>query len=410
MNNLARGWRTLLASSLGMGFSQASLTVGTFGIFIYPLSEDFGWNRAQVSFGLTLSTLGLALATPVAGGLVDRYGSVRVMIPSSLLFGLTFVALGLQPGALALFYSLCILAAVAGAGTNAMTHTSVVARMFPARLGLALGLALAGVGVVSVLLPPLTQWMILSFDWRAAYTLLGGLCVGVTGLVALHYLRVAPATPLQAQPGARGEAPPDNSPWRALFRDRNFLVLIALFLTVSAGFTATNIHLVPILLGRGMPSQQAAMFAGLIGVGLIVGRVLAGALMDRFFAPRVAFSLFILTALGILSLSLEPSTPVLVLAAISLGFGTAAEMDLMAFLTARYFGTNHYGKIYGFFYACFMAGAAVGPLLMGIGFDSFGDYTTPLLINVVVLVIASLLTFLLGPYPAGVDPPSRVIE
>ncbi len=405
LNPFAGRWKTLTAASLGMGFSQASLTVGTFGLFILPLARDFQWSRAEVSLGLTLATLSLALATPVVGVIVDRIGPVRVLVTSAILFASAFIALSLQTGALWYFYALCTTAALVGAGTNAVVHTGMVAARYRDRLGLALGLALAGVGVISAALPPALQWFISHANWRGGYMALALLCCTVSGLVALHYLRV-----LRRERAGGGDSPEplpaigsksQTFSYGQLVRDRNFVVLTAMFVTVSAGFTATNIHLVPILIDRNMSAQTAAMFAGLIGVGLVIGRVVAGALMDHFFAPRVALWMFLLTAAGILCLSLAPSPALLVLIAISLGFGTAAEMDLMAFLTARYFGQANYGKIYGFFYACFMVGAAAGPLFMGLGFDRFGSYELPLLLNVAVLLIATVLTLLLGPYPVS---------
>lgn len=394
-------WKTLTAASLGMGFSQASLTVGTFGVFILPLATDFQWSRAEVSLGLTLSTLSLALATPVVGAIVDKVGPVRVLLTSSALFGCAFIALSIQTGTLGYFYALCIAAAVAGAGTNALVHTGMVAARYQDRLGLALGLALAGVGVVSAALPPGVQWIILQAGWRGGYVLLAMLCYAVSWAVALHYSYVLRRESRDQADRSSLQSPDDNSQpvsIRQILRDRNFLVLTTLFITLSAGFTATNIHLVPILVERNMSAQSAAVFAGLIGVGLVIGRIAAGALMDHFFAPRVALWLFLLTAAGILGLSLQPPPALLVFVAISLGFGTAAEIDLMAFLTVRYFGQANYGKIYGFFYACFMVGAAAGPLLMGHGFDLFNGYELPLLLNVAVLVVAALMTLLLGPY------------
>lgn len=399
MNTFAGRWNTLAAASLGMGFSQASLTVGTFGLFILPLTSEFQWSRTEVSLGLTLSTLSLALATPFIGAVVDKIGPVRVLVTSALLLACAFIALSIQTGSLVHFYALCMTAAVAGAGTNAVVHTAIVAARYRDRLGLALGLALAGVGIVSTVLPPAVQWLMSQTNWRGGYLALAILSCAIGGAVARHYSQVM----RQDVPQQIDSVPPVNfaqpASFGQLMRDRNFLTLTALFITVSAGFTATNIHLVPILMERDMPAQSAAMFAGLIGVGLVLGRVVAGALMDHFFAPRVALCLFLLTAAGILCLSQNPPPALLVLAAISLGFGTAAEMDLMAFLTARYFNHTNYGKIYGFFYACFMVGAAAGPLFMAHGFDRFDSYELPLVLNVAVLVLASLLTLLLGPYP-----------
>jgi predicted MFS family arabinose efflux permease len=144
--------------------------------------------------------------------------------------------------------------------------------------------------------------------------------------------------------------------------------------------------MVPLLRDAGLPLPQAAAIASFIGIGVILGRVLVGWTIDRVFAPYVAATVFVLTAMGcaLLILGTSQTTPV---AAFAIGFALGAEIDLIAYLTARYFGMRNYGFIYGSIYSMFSVGAAAGPAIVGHLFDSYGNY------RVALWVMASCLVF-----------------
>lgn len=399
-------WRAVLASALGMGFSQASIVVLSFGVFIYPLSAEFGWSRTQISFGLTISTLTLAAVTPVFGNLLDKYGFNRVLLISSCLFALCFAAMALQHGNIIEFYIFMALLPLLGAGTNSLTHTRTISQRFTRKLGLALGIAMSGVGVVSMIIPPVGQFLVENLSWRYTYLFFAAavLIVQLCAVCILHFEKKIPleddgnSSENEADISATASENIQIRVFLALCRDQNFLVLTAIFLVLSTAITATNVHLLPLLLDRGIESQSSAHVVSFVGLGLVIGRILAGVLMDYFFAPHIALTLFALTAVGMIGIFADLSLIGLYLSAFVIGLGSATEMDLMAFMTARYFDPQHYGKIYGFFFLCFMIGASVGPLVMGMSFEYYGDYQIPMLINTVMVIMAALLTLFLGKY------------
>lgn len=400
------GWRAVLASALGMGFSQASIVVLSFGVFIYPLSAEFGWSRTEISFGLTISTLTLAAVTPVFGNLLDKYGFNRVLLISSCLFALCFGSMAFQQGNIIEFYIFMALLPLLGAGTNSLTHTRTISQRFTRKLGLALGIAMSGVGIVSIIIPPVGQFLVENLSWRYTYAVFAA-AVLIVQLCAVAILRFEKKPPLQVNGGVDTSVANNSSAegegsqievFLHLFRDQNFLALTAIFLVLSTAITATNVHLLPLLLDRGIESQSAAYVVSFVGLGLVIGRILAGVLMDYFFAPHIALALFALTAVGMFGIFSDLSLVGLCLSAFVVGLGSATEMDLMAFMTARYFNPQHYGKIYGFFFLCFMVGASVGPLMMGMSFEHYGDYQTPMLINTAMVVLAALFTLFLGKY------------
>lgn len=157
-------------------------------------------------------------------------------------------------------------------------------------------------------------------------------------------------------------------------------------------------HIVPLLADRSVSTQAATAALSSAGLALILGRILSGYCLDRLFAPFVSATFFLVPLCGIILLGSGANTALALLAAILLGIGIGAEVDIMAFLVGRYFGLSSYGGIYGALLALFTFGSGLGPWLIALSFDHFHTYTNALIGCGVALVIASILVASLGPY------------
>ena len=158
------------------------------------------------------------------------------------------------------------------------------------------------------------------------------------------------------------------------------------------------------LTDSGLAPSAAGGIAALVGIAVVAGRLATGAVIDRVFAPHVAAVLFAVAALGCFLLAfygakLAPA------AALMVGFSFGAEVDLVAFLVARYFGLRAIGAVYGFLYACFIAGNGAGPMLTGALHDRSGGYALPLFVGAGALAAAACLTASFGRYPEPVPAP-----
>ena len=164
--------------------------------------------------------------------------------------------------------------------------------------------------------------------------------------------------------------------------------------------------MVPLLTDRGIPTSTATAVLSAAGLALVAGRLLAGYLLDRIFAPYVAVAFFLAPLAGILLLLLGSSPSVAAIATVLVGVGLGAEVDLMAFLLSRYFGMRAFGEIYGYLFALFMLGAGAGPFAMGVSFDATGSYQLMLASFAIALLLASGLMIGLGSYvyPPGSRP------
>jgi MFS family permease len=158
------------------------------------------------------------------------------------------------------------------------------------------------------------------------------------------------------------------------------------------------IHLPAILTDRGSSPQLAAFASSLFGVGLFLGRAGCGYLLDQFFAPRVAVLLFAAVAIGIAFLGLGHAIWSACIAAVLVGLGIGSEVDIIAYLTSRYFGLRSYGAIFGWLWAVFGLSGGLGAYVMGFGLDKTGSYIMPLIGFFSAAILATLLIVTLGPY------------
>jgi predicted MFS family arabinose efflux permease len=201
------------------------------------------------------------------------------------------------------------------------------------------------------------------------------------------------------QPGATREI---GLTLRETVRMPAFWVMVCVFILVTASVHACFVHLPAVLADRGATAQMAALASSLFGVGMFVGRIGCGFLLDVFFAPRVSAVLFAAVASGLGFLALGHAIWAGFVGAFLVGLGLGAETDIMAYLVSRYFGLRSYGAIFGWIWAVFGLSGGLGAFLMGLGFDKTGSYVVPLAGFVCATVLAMLLIMTLGPYRYGV--------
>ncbi|MCC6171251.1 MAG: MFS transporter [Gammaproteobacteria bacterium] len=139
LREFRRGWRTLLASGMGNGAGLGGLPVYTFGVFVVPLVEAFGWTRGQISSAASFLIVGSALTAPIIGGIVDRYGVRRVGLASMIALALGYALLTQLGGTIAMFYAAWLALSLIGGGTTPVVWTRTVGVWFDRGRGLAAG-------------------------------------------------------------------------------------------------------------------------------------------------------------------------------------------------------------------------------------------------------------------------------
>ncbi|MEM9750602.1 MAG: MFS transporter [Pseudomonadota bacterium] len=397
-----RGWRVLFACFLGVGVGVSSLLFYTSGVFILPLNEAFGWSRSQVSAQNIVGVAILALLSPFVGMLIDRFGIRRIAFLSLIAFACGMAALSVTPGSLLAFYAITLVMAVMSCGSSPVTFTRAVNGWFDKARGLALGVALLGTGVAGILAPLMLTPFVEEFGWRAGYRVLA-LIIAASAAVVYLLIRDAPAGETAGAAAKTQDQSASGVSFAEAARSRTFVLLALIFFLVACAVGGAIVHFIPMLRDAGMSPAEAGRYAAIIGVSIMAGRLATGYLIDRFFAPRVAALLFGLAAIGYCAFLIGGPSLALV-AAVAIGFSMGAEVDLIGYLVARYFGLQSYGVVYGALYAIFLIGAGGSPFLMGWAFDAFGGYDSALMGSTAALIAAAALTFAL---PAFEGPERR---
>src|ERR1041385_7513889 len=176
-------WWVVVGSFLGLIVSAAPVATNTIGTFVKPISSDLGWTRSQVTLGLALSGFSMALGSVIFGRLMDRFGIRPVTLACVIGFGISMAAIGFTPVSLSGFTALYLLPGFMRAGIAPLPYAKSISGIFDRDRGLALGVAIGGVGIGTVLVPQYAQTIIGSFGWREAYM----------GLGLLHLLVAFPA-------------------------------------------------------------------------------------------------------------------------------------------------------------------------------------------------------------------------
>lgn len=384
-SEFSRHWLLVLVCAVGIGVGVSALPFYTQGLFIEAWTAEFGWTRAQASLGILGSTLALAAVLPFIGSIVDRYGLVTPVMISLLGLSLAYVMLGLFVQSIASFVMLAMLQAILGSASSPLAYTRAINAVFNKQRGLALGVALSGAGAAATFGPSSVSSAIDAFGWRGAYyamalfTLTAGAAIVIV-LARLKSAKTSEQIDVQAAREGLKTAKASVTYW---------LVMAAIF-CLSLGLGGLMIHFVPILLDIGLSTSEAVKVAGVIGVAVVLGRLLVGFAVDRIFAPYVAITILFACICGVLALAVF-GTVVAIPAAFVIGFSVGAEVDLIGYLVARYFGLHAYGQIYGRQYSTFLIATGLSPVILGAVRDATGSYTGSLFTAVAFIMLSAAL-------------------
>ena len=379
----------LLSCVIGLAFSVSPTFLASMSVFIKPLAAEFGWGRTQVSAAVSVSTLLLAVCSPLIGPMLDKYGPRRVILIATTLFAAAVASMATLNGNYVMYLLIAALIGVTGTGSNAFAYLSILPNWFDKRYGLSLGVAMIGVGLGQLAAPLYANALVTDYGWRTAYLLIGLLIFLVTVPNALFLLRDRPSDDVvkrtksaELAPGAtRSEAIAQPVFWR----------LSLSFFLITLAASGCIVHLVPLLTDQGMTPGKAAAMAALIGSSLLISRLITGVLLDYISATLIGVVCFVGAATGIAMLMIGVQGPLIPVSIILIGTAFGVEGDLMAYMTRRIFGMRAYGAIYGVMFGTFNAGIVLGPPLMGLSFDLTKSYRNGLAALFVMAIISVVL-------------------
>lgn len=401
MSEFTYGWKSLLAATIGTMCGIFTLTNYTQGFFVGPVTSEFGWSAPQFFLSYTVLMCSGLLTGPLIGYIAQRVGLRTVGIVGLIGHSLAYVVLSLNTGSLMLWYLSWALVAILGAGSLPIIWTGVLNNWFTKHRGKAIGITMAGTGLGAFLLPPIVEFLIANHGWRTAYRGigLGALLISLPIVFALFKEKPDSSTATDGEVMAN-KVETWGLTTKDAMRTKQFWILGAvLFLTVIvvAGLLS---NFERIMTEQGFERSSIAQIAAVMGLTVIIGRLMVGALVDRFWAPGVAACFFLMATLGLLILvGTQVTMATALLVAVMIGLAAGAELDLLAYLTGKYFGPAHYPAIFGLIIAFFTVGAGIAPPLFGMAAQMFQGYGTMLSISIGLLLVSILLFLSLGRYP-----------
>ncbi len=397
------GWVILFTSYMLMFFT-AGMTQA-FGVFLKPMTEEFGWDRSAFALALSIFAVVSAIVPPFAGRLADRYGPRIVLTVGAALNAAGMMLMALTPNLLwaYLVYGLVIGVGFGIAGQSA--NAALLARWFVRRRGMALSVSSTGLGTGQLVLVPLAAMIIMVADWRMAF-LVVGLMASV--MVPLCWILLRRADPPQdhsetdeaGDPGRQATVTCLTSEeisriTRKAFKSRNFWLLGGGFM--GCGFTIYLLmtHAAAIATDRGMTAAQAGTALGLIGGCGIVSGVVVGSLSDRIGRKHLLVGLYLLRAVSVLVLMAADRPMTLYAFAILFGLSRANGALVSAAVIDQY-GRGAVGSILGYTTMFHQIFAAMGAFAGGLAYDTTGSYTYALAPCVGLMLGAAFVSLLIN--------------
>jgi MFS family permease len=396
-SEFTRGWPVLLAALIGVACGASPIPFNVFPLVIGPINQEFGWSFGSISLGITVFGVTAALLAPFYGSLADKYGVRPVALASLLAFALAFAAFALTPPSLTGYYGLWLLLGLIGIGSTPVTWSRAINMWFFRNRGLALGIMLLGTSLAALVVPKLAVWAIGEYGWRNAFAIVALLPLLLALPIGVALFREPRA---DERPAAVAQSVAHGATLPEALRDRRFWILWVSIACVAMAYGGAHIHMAEIVKLHGFVAADAASVMQVVGLAILLGRVITGFLLDKFWAPAVCFPILCLPAISVVLLTgTDPAFARIMVAAFLLGFAAGAESDLIAYLASRYFGMKHYGKIYGMLYMPFGLMSATSPAIYGAVRDAYGNYDPMLWTAGALFVAGGALLLLMGPYP-----------
>jgi MFS family permease len=378
-----------------IGFGSAY----TFSAFVEQLQREFGASRGSVSLVFSLAGFlyfGLGI---VSGPLADRFGSRPLALSGMILIGIG-LALASTARSLTEVYAAYGLGVGIGVGCAYVPAIGAVQRWFVRRRGFASGLAVSGIGVGTLVMPPLASQLIQALGWRTAYLTLGAIAVVIGAGFSLL---------IENDPGGRNLGPDGDPPSPATPRDQRegtsisdairssrFIGLYAACLICSFGVFVPFVHLVPYARDHGVAPSYAVLLLGVIGVGSTAGRFFLGGLADRTGRQLSLLLMFVGMALALALWVLSSGFWSLAAFAFIFGIFYGGWVAVLPAVVMDYFGGRNVSGLIGILYTSVAFGTLIGPSAAGFIFDLSHSYTVPILASAAANIIAAAIVTMMA--------------
>lgn len=388
-SSMGRWWHVV--GGLSMNLALGSLYA--WSVFIAPLEKEFGWKRADTSQVFTWAVVVFALTFILAGRLQDKLGPFWISITGGVLVSLGFFLCSYTSSLTYLIICFGILGGV-GNGFGYATPIPVMAKWFPDKRGLAVGLAVAGYGGGSAIFGPLANLQLIpAYGWRTTFQILGGIFFVMT-VVASFLLKNPPAgykpagwTPAPASKVAATTY--EFSPGEAVQTPTMWFMWVAYALGTAAGLMVIS-QLVPFAKSQGVSSAALATMGLVVGaVGNASGRILSGWMSDALGRLNVLRLMILISAIAMPILyAVGANVPLLYAVVFIVYWCYGTQLSVNASTTADFWGTRNAGINYGILFTSWGVAGIVGPRIGAVLFDKYKNYQYAFYTAAVLAIVA----------------------
>lgn len=381
-------WRTCGWVLLGSALILA-LSLGVrhgFGLFLSPMSAQFGWGREVFAFAIALQNLIWGLAQPFTGALADRFGAAKVVLIGGVLYALGLVCMGLSDSPMTLSLSAGLLIGIGLSGTSFSVILGVVGRAVPAdKRSMGMGIASAAGSFGQFAMLPGTLGLIGWLGWSAALLVLGLLVAMIVPLVSM--LKDKPL-PVLGHEQSLSEA------LREACSHPGFWLLAFGFFVCGFQVVFIGVHLPAYLVDQHLPATVGTTVLALIGLFNIFGTYTAGWLGGRMSKPRLLTGLYLLRAVVIvLFLWLPVTTTSAYLFGMAMGFLWLSTVPLTNGTVATLFGVRNLSMLGGIVFLFHQLGSFLGGWLGGVVYDRTGSYDLIWQVAILLSLLAAALNW-----------------
>jgi len=392
------GW--LIVAFGAVIFSVNAFPIYGFGIFLTPLTKEFGWQRGAISGAVSLGMLlnGI-LAIPI-GKLSDRFGPRIFITVAGIFLGVGLLLMS-RINSLWQLYLIWGVSLGIGLSGTVIPLSSTIPRWFNVKRGLALSIPAAGFGLAAIIAPIIIQKLILAFDWRTAFGIIGFIPLALT-VPAAQFILKSPEQKglIPYGDGANGETPisidrAKGYSFNDAIKSKKFWLLGIINLGFGICLQAIVIHIVPHAMDMGIQPAVAAILLSILAASSVPSKFCSGFISDRIGSVRALSLSMALITLSLAFLIFVDTLPMFYIFALLFGVSSGLAIPLWTIVASDLFGLESLGVISGALFFLNVTGGAIGAPLSGWIFDATGSYFAAFISVTIVGIVSVIFSFIL---------------
>ncbi len=388
------GWR-MVAVAFFVDFIAVGFFFYSYGVFFKAIAAEFGDSRLGVSIGISVTQGVGAVLAPFIGRALDRYPLKQVISTGAIAMGSGFLLLGFVQTPLQFYLVLGVFIGFGAGAMGQLATSKLVSNWFVLKRGTALGIAATGISVSGVIMPAITAWLIGEFGWRNGFVTYGIITLVVVVPVVLRLVISRPED-VGLLPDGETEAATLPKPKPALhtkefIRNPNFWFLVATIGLLFCIQSATLIHMVPQLTDRGIDLVSASFIASCTAFFGIMGKLIYGALVDRWDVRHALWLGISFQVAGQLIMLFGEGYFGFLIGACLFGFGMGGIVPMQGAVVGAAFGRESFGRVLGAMRPAMSVIHLLGVPFAGWMYDVTGSYRPAFLTFLALYVVAAFV-------------------